>query len=45
MRHARAYTIRCFGGCDARLDQSLAFVGSEEVQSLPFVGYIYMSSY
>ena len=35
MRHARGFTIRCFGGCEERLDRRLAFVGSPELR--PFL--------
>jgi hypothetical protein len=35
MRHARGFTIRCFGGCEERLDRRLAFVGCPELR--PFL--------
>ena len=35
MRHARTYNIRCFGGCEERLDRRLALVGSRELR--PFL--------
>jgi len=35
MRHARTYNIRCFGGCEERLDRRLALVGCPELR--PFL--------
>jgi hypothetical protein len=35
MRHARTYNIRCFGGCEERLDRGLALVGSPRMR--PFL--------
>ena len=35
MRHARTYNIRCFGGCEERLDRALALAGNASMR--PFL--------